>query len=213
MEKTYRRARFPCPQRILRADLTFYTEVLGLRLDTIFPADDPAVAVLSGHGLRIRLERGANVAPGVLRLLCRDPAAFADGERELTAPNGVRIQIVDANPRLETPPTQHAFVVRRLKDNAPLGDRSRGHAVSGSDSRPARRQHHRVAHPHPRRRARAGHGPLPHGGISVDLLLPRLGQAGVRGSRAAVRPAGGRLRHSAAAESATACSRRPRTSR
>lgn len=107
------------PSTDLGADLTFYTEVLGLRLDTIFPADDPSVAVLSGHGLRIRLERGANVAPGVLRLLCLDPAAFADGARELTAPNGVLIQIVDANPRLETPPTQHAFVVRRLKDNAP----------------------------------------------------------------------------------------------
>ena len=107
------------PSTDLGADLTFYTEVLGLRLDTIFPADDPSVAVLSGHGLRIRLERGATVAPGVLRLLCHDPAAFADGERELTAPNGVRIQIVDVNPRLETPPTQHAFVVRRLKDNTP----------------------------------------------------------------------------------------------
>ena len=88
------------PSMDLAADLTFYTEVLGLRLDMIFPADDPSVAVLSGHGLRIRLERGANVAPAVLRLLCLDPAAFADGERELTAPNGVRIQIVDANPRL-----------------------------------------------------------------------------------------------------------------
>lgn len=107
------------PSTDLAADLTFYTKILGLRLDSIFPADDPAVAVLSGHGLRIRLERGANVAPGVLRLLCLDPAAFADGERELTAPNGVRIQIVDANPKLQTPRTQHAFVVRRLKDNAP----------------------------------------------------------------------------------------------
>ncbi len=107
------------PSTDLAADVTFYTEVLGLRLNMIFPADDPSVAVLSGYGLRIRLERGANVAPGVLRLLCLNPAAFADGARELTAPNGVRIQIVDANPRLETPRTQHAFVVRRLKDNAP----------------------------------------------------------------------------------------------
>jgi quercetin dioxygenase-like cupin family protein/catechol 2,3-dioxygenase-like lactoylglutathione lyase family enzyme len=103
----------------LAADLAFYTRELGFRLDMIFPADDPGVAVLSGHGLRLRLERGAEIAPGVLRLLCRDPGAFAEGRRELTAPNGVRIQIVDAQPRLETPPTQHAFVVRRLKDNAP----------------------------------------------------------------------------------------------
>ncbi|MFY9824104.1 MAG: cupin [Thermoanaerobaculia bacterium] len=105
----------------LAADLAFYTQELGFRLDMIFPADDPAVAVLSGHGLRLRLERGSDVAAGAgaLRLLCRDPDAFAGGRRELTAPGGVRIRIVDAQPRLETPPTQHAFVVRRLKDNTP----------------------------------------------------------------------------------------------
>jgi quercetin dioxygenase-like cupin family protein len=107
------------PSQDLAADLAFYTRELGFRLDMIFPADDPGVAVLSGHGLRLRLERGAAVAPGVLRLLCLDPGAFAGGTRELTAPNGVRIQIVEARPRLETPPTQHAFVVRRLKDNSP----------------------------------------------------------------------------------------------
>jgi quercetin dioxygenase-like cupin family protein len=106
------------PSQDLAADLVFYQE-LGFRLDTIFPADDPAVATLSGHGLRIRLERGADLAPGVLRLLCREPEAFAGGKRELTAPSGVRIQIADAEPRLATPATQHAFVVRRLKDNSP----------------------------------------------------------------------------------------------
>ena len=107
------------PSQDLAADLDFYTRELGFRLEIIFPADDPAVAVLSGHGLRLRLERGAALAPGVLRLLCLDPDALAGGKRELTAPNGVRIQIADAHPRLETPPTQHAFVVRRLKDNSP----------------------------------------------------------------------------------------------
>src|SRR5690349_2339242 len=107
------------PSQDLAADLAFYTRELGFRLDMIFPADDPGVAVLSGHGLRLRLERGAAVPPGVLRLLCRDPGALAEGRRELTAPNGVRIQIVDAQQRLEMPPTQHEFVVRRLKDNSP----------------------------------------------------------------------------------------------
>ncbi|HKV08934.1 MAG TPA: cupin [Thermoanaerobaculia bacterium] len=107
------------PSQDLAADLAFYTRELGFRLDMIFPADDPGVAVLSGHGLRLRLERGATVPPGVLRLLCLDPEALAEGRRELTAPNGVRIEIVDARQRLEMPPTQHAFVVRRLKDNSP----------------------------------------------------------------------------------------------
>jgi len=107
------------PSQDLAADVTYYTQTLGFRTDTIFPADDPAVATLSGYGLRIRLERGAAVAPGVVRLLCHDPDAFAGGKRELTAPNGARIVIVDANPPLERPRTEHAFVVRRLKDNTP----------------------------------------------------------------------------------------------
>jgi quercetin dioxygenase-like cupin family protein len=107
------------PSTDVAVDLIYYTQTLGFRLDTIFPADDPSVAVLSGHGLHIRLERGSGVAPGVMRLLCRDPDAFAGGDRELMAPNGTRILIVANNPPLETPRTAHAFVVRRLKDNTP----------------------------------------------------------------------------------------------
>lgn len=103
----------------LAVDLAWFTETLGFRLDTIYPADDPAVATLSAHGLRIRLERGAALPPGVLRLLCHDPDTFAGGRRELTSPGGTRILVVDGNPPLETPRTEHAFVVRRLKDNAP----------------------------------------------------------------------------------------------
>ena len=38
------------PSTDLAADLAFYTGTLGFRLDTIFPADDPVVATLSGHG-------------------------------------------------------------------------------------------------------------------------------------------------------------------
>ena len=111
-------AEFRLPTEDLKNDLPFFSKTLGFRLDTIFPADDPAVAVMSGHGLRIRLERGAEEAPGTIRLLCDNPATFADGQTELTAPNGTRIEIVDANPPLATPQTQHSFVVRRLKDSA-----------------------------------------------------------------------------------------------
>jgi quercetin dioxygenase-like cupin family protein/catechol 2,3-dioxygenase-like lactoylglutathione lyase family enzyme len=107
------------PSQDLTADLAYYTEALGFRLDTIFPADDPAVATLSGHGVRLRLERRSTAPPGVLRLLCRDAGGLAAGRRELTAPNGVRIMLVDADVLVERPPTAHAFVVRRLKDHAP----------------------------------------------------------------------------------------------
>jgi len=107
------------PTKDLSADLGYFTDVLGFRLDTIFPADDPRVATLSGYGARLRLDRDADIAPGMLRLLCEDPDAIADGKRELVAPNGVRIEIADAANTMAIPPTEHAFVVRRLKDETP----------------------------------------------------------------------------------------------
>ena len=107
------------PTKDFSADVGFFTDTLGFRLDTIFPADDPAVATLSGHGVRIRLERGSTVAPGLVRVLCRNPEAFAGGARELTAPNGTRIVVTEASPTLHVPPTVHAFHVQRLKDSAP----------------------------------------------------------------------------------------------
>jgi quercetin dioxygenase-like cupin family protein len=41
----------------LEAVLAFYTEELGFRLDMIMPADDPRLAVVSGYGITVRLER------------------------------------------------------------------------------------------------------------------------------------------------------------
>ncbi len=116
---TETRAEIRLPTHDLRADLPFYTKVLKMRLDTIYPADDPEVAVLSGHGLRLRLQKGATEGPGMLRILTDDPNGFADGARELTAPNGTKIEIDALNPPLVMPATEHAFVVRRLADQAP----------------------------------------------------------------------------------------------
>ena len=101
----------------LRADLGFFGSTLGMRLDMIYPADDPSVAVYSGHGLRVRLKQGAGVNP-VLRILT-DDAGFADGAKILTSPGGTQVEVHPLNPPLELPATKHAFVVRRLADQAP----------------------------------------------------------------------------------------------
>jgi quercetin dioxygenase-like cupin family protein len=116
---TETRAEIRLPTAELRDDLTFFTRTLKMRLDMIYPADNPEVAVLSGHGLRLRLEKGATEAPGTLRILTGDPDAFADCQRQLTAPNGTRIEIDELDPPLVLPKTEHAFVVRRLADQAP----------------------------------------------------------------------------------------------
>ncbi|CAN5337729.1 hypothetical protein BH24ACT9_BH24ACT9_17950 [soil metagenome] len=89
----------------------FFVERLGLRLDVIMPADDPAVALISGHGIRIRLERGGTGDPGDLRLACAEPQAW--GTDLLTAPNGTRIHLFDANPPLVIPESPPLFELTR----------------------------------------------------------------------------------------------------
>ncbi len=100
--------------------LGFFTDRLGFRVEAIYPADDPSVAVVSGHGLRLELKRGASAAPGVVRLLVADRSAFG-GLAELTAPNGTRIEIVDADPPLVVPPVVPSFVLSENGDRAPWG--------------------------------------------------------------------------------------------
>jgi quercetin dioxygenase-like cupin family protein len=106
----------PCAE--LDATLLFFTERLGFRISAIFPADSPAVAVVVGHGLRVRLDRAAEGSPGVLRLLCRDPAALAGGATELLAPNGTRVVLAPANPPVRLPPLRPSFVVTRRSESA-----------------------------------------------------------------------------------------------
>ncbi|MBM7066441.1 cupin domain-containing protein [Actibacterium sp. 188UL27-1] len=107
------------PTQDLQEDLQFFTKILGMRLDSIYPADDPQVAVLSGHGMRLRIQQGATEPPGTLRILTDDPEGFAKGARTLTAPNGTRVEIDVLNPPMVMPHTAHRFVVRRLADQAP----------------------------------------------------------------------------------------------
>ena len=113
------KAEFLLPTDELRDDLPFFTKTLGMRLENIFPADDPSVASFSGHGIRLRIEKGADVPPGVLRILTDDPDGFAEGQRQLTAPNGTRIELAPLTPEVEQPETTHEFAVRRLRDEAP----------------------------------------------------------------------------------------------
>lgn len=101
----------PCAD--LDACLAFYAERLGFRIEAIFPADSPRVAVLSGYGLRIRLQRDADQSPGEIRLTCRHD----DHTRELVAPNGTRITFVgpiDAVPAVAIEPS---IVMSRALDH------------------------------------------------------------------------------------------------
>ncbi|MEM9967649.1 MAG: cupin [Pseudomonadota bacterium] len=101
------------PARDLRAEMPFFLDELGFRLDTIYPADDPSVAVISGYGLQIRLDRYADLSPGCIALSTTTPN---DGAPRIS-PNGNRVMFHDAHPRLQIPETQHSFMVKRLEDS------------------------------------------------------------------------------------------------
>jgi mannose-6-phosphate isomerase-like protein (cupin superfamily) len=98
----------PCAD--LAANLEFFG-ALGFRIEAIFPADDPKVASLSGHGLRIRLAPDQSAA-GLIRLPVE--AWQGAGERPAAAPNGTRIEFFETDPQPEVPPLQPAFLVSRF---------------------------------------------------------------------------------------------------
>jgi quercetin dioxygenase-like cupin family protein len=97
--------------------LEFFVGRLGFRVETIFPADDPQVASLSGFGLRLRLEPGDG-DPGVIRLA----SGAVGGERVMVAPNGTRVELVDPDPPIEVPPLKSEFVVTRHGDGPRAGE-------------------------------------------------------------------------------------------
>ena len=101
----------------INAALAFYVDRLGFRVDSIFPADDPVVAVLRGYGLRLRLDPDAPPSPATLRISCTDLPALG-GAGRLVAPDGTTVDIVDGDPPLTLPPLQQSFVLERASDDA-----------------------------------------------------------------------------------------------
>jgi mannose-6-phosphate isomerase-like protein (cupin superfamily)/catechol 2,3-dioxygenase-like lactoylglutathione lyase family enzyme len=120
----------PCPD--LAATLDFFLAKLGFRVDVIFPADAPTTAIISGHGLSLRLVQhapnttGHTAPPGTqhdnnhgpsLHLLCDThawPAEFsASLAQPVVAPGGIRIYWQEQQSTMALPPTQQKFVLCR----------------------------------------------------------------------------------------------------
>ena len=119
-----RLAQVVLPSADLAADLRFFTERLGFKVNLIMPADAPPLAVINGHGLMLRLEArkdAAKTPPLALRLICDLKALPADTPRELTAPGGTRVTLVDAQAALEIPAGTNEFVLTRMTDQWGVG--------------------------------------------------------------------------------------------
>ncbi len=117
----------PCNEPI-SATIDFFT-ANGFRVRTIMPADHPRIAVLQGHGLTVRLQVGANDAPGRLRLLSNDVIE----SYEVTAPNGTLLEFVPAVVPLHMPPMVEEFVVTRapVDNDREVDDKDFGEGRAG----------------------------------------------------------------------------------
>src|SRR5688572_12139328 len=104
----------PCPNLVEALD--FFTGRLGFRIEMIVPADSPRIAVVSGHGVTLRLEAEADEtpAPVVLRLLCDSssmPPETIRGAVPLDGPGGIRVEIVSAQSIVDLPDGAQEFIV------------------------------------------------------------------------------------------------------
>ena len=110
------------PCRDLATTLAFFTDRLGFKVNLIFPADSPQVAVISGHGLTLRLEMMDAIAtPITLRLLCDLSSLPTGTPHVLVAPGGTRIEFIEVRQAVEVPEGKQEFVLSRMADTWGVG--------------------------------------------------------------------------------------------
>ena len=104
----------PCAD--IPTSLAYFTDHLGFTVKLIFPADNPAVSVVQGHGLTLRLDRHAKCPTPLLRFT----TSSCDGDGPTTAPpEGIRIEWVEKTNGLPVVPDLiSSFVLTRKSDGA-----------------------------------------------------------------------------------------------
>jgi len=112
-------AEIALPGKPLKETLPYFTDELGFRVDSIYPADAPRVAVISGHGVRLRLDAELAGDPGVIRL---HHHASPPNTKQAVAPNGTIIEFVTQHQALTLPPLKPSLVVRSAGDRGGFGE-------------------------------------------------------------------------------------------
>jgi quercetin dioxygenase-like cupin family protein len=93
----------------LAADIDALRERAGFRLDRIMPADDPALADLSGHGIALSLRRGAEQRPVTIEV-------DAEG-RDVVLSGGTTIRFVPRPTGVAIPENVPELVVTHASDD------------------------------------------------------------------------------------------------
>jgi mannose-6-phosphate isomerase-like protein (cupin superfamily) len=104
----------PCPD--LASLLNLLTTTLGFSIDLVVPADSPTTAVVSGHGVTLRLEQDAGRVrspPPTLRLYCEGQGAAGVDRWKNDA---LQIELASMHPAIDVPDGVQQFVLTRLDD-------------------------------------------------------------------------------------------------
>jgi len=118
------------PAKPMTETLRFFLEQLGFHLESIIPADDPAVAVVALGGMKVQLRSDYNGDPGRLQIttdLEKLPATTR-------APNGTEIQFVSARRPLVVPRPDDTPVLTIGAGTDSSGTGSSGTGSSGTGS-------------------------------------------------------------------------------
>jgi quercetin dioxygenase-like cupin family protein len=105
----------PCEN--LAQSLAFYVDELGFRLELIFPADAPRVAVISGYGVRLRLDVEAERGVPILALTRSIEAPASGSAIERVSPDGTRIECLYEDSALKLPPLAATFLIQKANES------------------------------------------------------------------------------------------------
>ncbi len=106
-----RSAEIILPGKPLADTLSFFTDELGFRIEMIYPADAPRVAVVSAYGVCLRLDAELEGDPGIIRL---KRGSIERNAAQLLAPNGTKIEFVPLEEPVLLPPVKGSLVVERV---------------------------------------------------------------------------------------------------
>jgi mannose-6-phosphate isomerase-like protein (cupin superfamily) len=108
----------------LGAAIELLTERLAFAVDLIMPADAPALAVVSGHGVRLRLVRRPAPDSGhfvTLRLSLTEDRSCPLQPGAIEQVDGLRIELVSAETPVEVPAGTSHFVLTRSGESGVWG--------------------------------------------------------------------------------------------
>ena len=102
------------PSKDLPEDIKFFTNI-GFHQDQIYPADNPAVCVLSGYGLALQIDKRADIAPPTIHILTENPRKLTEQlSSGNTAPNGTTVKIIPKSTILNIPQPVQKFEITHV---------------------------------------------------------------------------------------------------